>query len=50
LNAQCTNTKGSYYCTCNHGYFGNGYELIDHTHRYHHNLFHLQSILHCMCR
>lgn len=23
-NATCYNTKGSYYCTCNIGYYGNG--------------------------
>lgn len=23
-DANCTNTKGSFYCTCHHGYSGNG--------------------------
>ena len=24
-NANCTNTEGSYYCTCNQGYDGDGF-------------------------
>ena len=24
INANCTNTRGSYYCTCNAGYTGDG--------------------------
>lgn len=23
-DANCTNTKGSFFCTCNHGYSGDG--------------------------
>ena len=23
-DANCTNTKGSFYCTCHHGYYGDG--------------------------
>ena len=25
LNANCTNQRGSFYCTCNNGYSGNGF-------------------------
>ena len=24
INAECSNTDGGYYCTCQHGYYGNG--------------------------
>ena len=29
MNAKCTNNNGSYNCSCNKGYFGDGFDCID---------------------
>lgn len=33
-DANCTNTKGSFYCTCHHGYSGNGVICVGNWHHF----------------